>query len=308
MDSDICVVVSTYNGARYLPEQLDSLIGQTIPIRRIHIRDDGSTDGTRQIIEDYAARYGNVTYEFAENVGWRKSFVEALKACGGYGWYSFCDQDDYWLPTKLEAAIDAVRGISDPSHPVLYAGNVTVSDADLNPETLFNKAPSAIEALPLPQTVCQDGMAGGLTYVFNDRAREMLTSCAYVGSTGHDRLLMLICKVYGTVKYDFASYVLYRQHGSNVYGGYGEANPQSRFKRLKSYISSMDGRDEIAKSLLEIGLSGEREPDDECYLIACAKYKQDLRSRAELLFRKNLGAMSLAHDIKLRIKVLMGTY
>lgn len=308
MNSGICVVVSTYNGERYLAEQLDSLINQTVRIERIHIRDDGSSDGTRTVIEDYASRYDVITYDFGDNIGWRRSFVEALRTCDGYDWYSFCDQDDYWLSNKLESALSLIKDNLDSNKPVLYAGNVTISDANLNPEFFFNKEPEPIESKPLPQTFYHDGMAGGLTYVFNNRARKLLISCSSAGSTGHDRLLMLICKIYGKVIYDFKSYVLYRQHGSNVYGGYAAESTDSRFKKIRVYLSQKDERDKIAESLLKLCPSCERSAEDDLYLRLCSAYKSSLILRVKLLFFKNLGAESFTHDVKLRIKVLAGTY
>lgn len=169
-----------------------------------------------------------VTFDLSDNIGWKKSFIEALRACPGYDWYALCDQDDVWLPEKLEVALKKLCTCPDSGLPCLYAGNAMVSDAQLRPMFKFNREPKDIEGLDLPHTMTRDFMAGGLTYVFNGRARDMLVAFPYEGLTGHDRTLMLICKTFGSVWYDFDVYVLYRQHGTNVYGGSPERPTATR--------------------------------------------------------------------------------
>lgn len=309
MAGSLCVVISTYNGERYLSQQLDSLIGQTAEIDRIHVRDDGSKDSTREVLRRYSAAFGNITFEVGENIGWRKGFPAALASCDGYDWYAFCDQDDFWDPRKLEVALSALDKINDSERPCLYAGNVAVADKDLVPLKAFNVAPVDIETRDLPHTLTRDEMAGGLTYVFNAKARDMLLRCPALGLTGHDRLLMLICKTYGLVTYDFDSYVLYRQHGENVYGGLAGGGVRgSRLKRLRDELGTDDMRSELASGLLALEASGSCSDSDKRFLSLCGSYKERFASRMRLLLTSNLGGASWKHTIKLRMKILLGTY
>ena len=309
MKGGICVVLSTYNGERYLSEQLDSLLRQTVYIDRIHIRDDGSIDSTRDIIKHYAASYPNITFEFGNNLGWRESFPVALADCEGYERYAFCDQDDVWLPQKLERAISVLDGICEDSEPCIYAGNVVVSDKDLIPKFTFNREPKDIETRDLPHTLTYDDMAGGLTYVFNSMARKMLLDCPTLGLTGHDRLLMLICKVYGRIAYDFESYVLYRQHESNVYGCLeGGVDGSSRCQRFFRHLRFDDRRPALAAGLLALGSFCACSAIDNRYLSLCSRYRAHIGARTRLLLSPNIGAYSWKQDLKLRIKILLGTY
>ncbi len=307
----VCVVMSTYNGERYLREQIESLEEQTLLPARIHIRDDGSTDGTRHLIENLASEYSNITYDFGENVGWRLGFVEALKQCGGYDWYSFCDQDDVWLPEKLENAVALLKEAGRTDGPVLYAGNVTIADADLNPVRLFNEAPIDIVGKDFPHTFTMDEMAGGLTYVFNRVAKGLLIDFRYPGCTGHDRLLMLICKLFGTVVYDFDSYVLYRQHGANAIGAIAPPPAKKSFYEKARAALATDERQRgvLAKGLLAIDDDRHRlSATERGYLQLCADCKERPSARIRLLLTRNIGSYLPSQEIKLRIRILLGSY
>lgn len=308
----ICIVISTYNGERYLREQIESLEKQTVAITRIHIRDDGSTDATPSIIVELARQYPNITYELAENTGWMKGFILALDSCPGYDWYAFSDQDDKWMPDKVEHALQVLsdhRAISFKK-PTLYAGNVTITDANLKPLELRNPEPVDIETRNLPQTMTRDDMAGGLTYVFNDVARNLLVQFEPMGRTGHDRTLMLICKTFGKVVYDFESKLLYRQHGSNVYGGFA-AKEAPLYKKIFNWFNESERyRQEIATGLLALQKVYKLDSTeiDKKYLELCSGYKNSISSKVKMLLYKNPGGKNFLEDIKLRLRILNNTY
>lgn len=318
--SSICIVLSTYNGERFLAEQIDSILAQTAQITRIHIRDDGSSDGTRAIIEDYASRYDFITYDFAPNIGWRKSFIEALKTCPGYEWYAFSDQDDVWFPDKIECALNQLAKLQAAGTPILYAGNVIVSDAELKPTCLFNRRPVDVYSKDYPRTMTMDEMAGGLTYVFNSSAKDLLIDFPAEGKVGHDRLLMLICRLYGHVAYDFSPKVYYRQHGANSIGSSGLEPKEILLRRPSEKISfakhfaNLLTTDERQRQLICEGLLLINEQGYGCaaneleYVRLCALYKTSLLSKLRLLFSKNIGAYSRGQDLKLRFRILFSTY
>ena len=311
--SSVCVVMSTYNGEKYLREQIESLECQTVVPARIHIRDDGSTDATRQIIEDAASEYGNITYNFCENVGWRLSFIEALRQCGTYDWYAFCDQDDVWLPEKLESALTLLHAQTSiqtsTCEPLVYAGNVTIADVELKPIKLLNETPVDIVNKDFPHTFIADEMAGGLTYVFNEPAKDLLVGFQYPGHTGHDTLLMLICKLFGGVVYDFNSYVLYRQHGANAMGGIFHPTVITFSDKAKSALTDKRQRGILARGLLSIDDDLHRlSVEDRHYLELCATYQKKLSAKIRLLTTRNIGSYRPEQEARLRIRILLGTY
>lgn len=100
----VTVLLSTYNGEKFLEEQLQSLIQQKNVEVRILVRDDGSTDGTVSILD----RWKNdrlLNWYTGDNVGAGKSFVDLLFKVPQSDYYAFCDQDDVWLPNKLELSL-----------------------------------------------------------------------------------------------------------------------------------------------------------------------------------------------------------
>ena len=120
------VLLSTYNGARYIQQQLDSLFAQTYANMTIYIRDDGSTDNTLSLIIPYLSRKEKqiILLDNREklNIGYMKSFWLLLKESGDADYYAFCDQDDVWLPDKIEAGVRALSK-KDPSIPLLFSSS-----------------------------------------------------------------------------------------------------------------------------------------------------------------------------------------
>ncbi len=126
--------MATYNGERFLQEQFDSLVAQTDPPCELVIGDDGSTDGTLEIIERFAktAPFPVSVQRNPSNLGYAKNFLQTACRCAG-DWIAFCDQDDVWKPTKL-----AIFGRVLENHPdvSLFVHNRAVCDELLHPMNL----------------------------------------------------------------------------------------------------------------------------------------------------------------------------
>ena len=93
----ILILMSTYNGEKYLSEQLNSLLLQENVNIKILIRDDGSTDNTHKILNFYSSNYPNISWYTGENKGPALSFMDLLFNAPESDYYAFCDQDDVWL-------------------------------------------------------------------------------------------------------------------------------------------------------------------------------------------------------------------
>ena len=128
----LIVLMSTYHGEKYLREQLDSLLAQEHMPDKIVVRDDGSSDGTLTILEEYRARDSRIEYRKGENRGPAGSFYELIRDCEDAEYYALCDQDDVWMPDKLSAAVEALKK-EDESIPLLYCSRYTLTDEKLNP-------------------------------------------------------------------------------------------------------------------------------------------------------------------------------
>lgn len=114
----VCVLLSTYNGEKYLEEQLNSLIKQEDVELRILVRDDGSKDRTHEILDKWQKR-GHINWYEGKNKGAAQSFMDLIYNAPEADYYAFCDQDDVWLPEKLKVAIDKIRE-SNEAMPCMY--------------------------------------------------------------------------------------------------------------------------------------------------------------------------------------------
>ncbi|MFN8250451.1 MAG: glycosyltransferase [Ferruginibacter sp.] len=122
----VSIAMCTYNGAKYLAQQLDSLLAQTYPAIEIVITDDASTDDTVQILQRYAAKHSNIRFVVNEkNIGYNKNFEKAIGLCNG-AYIAISDQDDIWEREKIEIMMSQWPGDS----PFIFSlsGNFTDED------------------------------------------------------------------------------------------------------------------------------------------------------------------------------------
>ena len=210
--------MSTYNGSRYIRTQLDSIIAQNIVNKELLIRDDGSTDDTVAIIEEYQRKYSWIRYYKEKNIGVQKSFFDLLKQADSNADYiAFADQDDEWLPDKLKRAVEILEN-RDHQIPLLYCSNKIITDENLQPIDVTVASPVKKTSFgnALVQNICT-----GCTAVINQSMVRMLQKNMPQDIDNiimHDWWLYLTATCFGEVCYDQNSYIRYRQHGSNTSG------------------------------------------------------------------------------------------
>ena len=209
------ILMSTYNGAKYLKDQIDSILQQDYSDFQLLIRDDGSTDGTPRVLSTYADQNTIISYITEQNAGVVISFFELIKkADDSNEWFAFSDQDDVWLSCKISKALELMSGY-DSSVPLLYCSNKIVTDEQLNPVSQeikeYVRQPSFGNALV--QNICT-----GCTCLFNRELLKLLRKQMPQYVIMHDWWLYLTASCFGIVVYDCNSYILYRQHEHNVWG------------------------------------------------------------------------------------------
>lgn len=204
------ILMSTYNGEKYLKEQLDSIFKQTYPNIEVLVRDDGSKDSTLEILEEYQKTHTNLHIFPEENIGLTKSFLELIKKCDA-DYIAFSDQDDYWLENKIEAALEMLEHIEGPA---LYCSNQILADQDLN------RLPEGEIPNPVPGfgNAVIESMCTGCTAVMNRALAENVKEHFPKDAIWHDWWCYLVASYLGTVIFDKGAYILYRQHGDNQLG------------------------------------------------------------------------------------------
>lgn len=225
----ILVMMSTYNGEKYIGEQIQSIINQKQVKVDIIIRDDGSTDHTVDKVNQYIEKYNNIKLIVGENIGWRGSFKQLFQIKEEYDYYAFSDQDDVWLDNKL---INAIHQMVEIDKGCLYYSNSILVDDKLNViKDKFGKCPPKEKLTALVQNFAQ-----GCTIVYNKIFHDQLIqyNCQY--DFPHDIWLPIIALYTGQLIYDENAYFCYRQHASNVVGG-GYASYIEQFRHRINSIN-----------------------------------------------------------------------
>jgi glycosyltransferase involved in cell wall biosynthesis len=223
------VLLATYNGARYLREQMESVLAQDDPAVEILARDDGSSDGTVEILEEYARRLPERVRLVSDGVksGSAKENFLQLLAASSAPYVCLCDQDDVWLPGKVSASLQAMRGL-EAKHgkavPLLVFSDLRVVDAELrelSPSYWRQERvdPSAIARL---RSTLGQNVVTGCTAMLNRPLVELALRMPEE-TPMHDRWIALLATTLGHSAFLTEATVLYRQHGGNVVGARVEA-------------------------------------------------------------------------------------
>lgn len=295
------VLLSTFNGETFLREQLDSLIDQDWPNLSVLARDDGSTDGTCAILEEYRHRM-NLRWYTGHNLGLAQSFFDlARNASPGAAYYAFCDQDDVWLPNKVSVAVRSLRQWEDPAQPCAYGCRSVIVNERLQRLPFRHQwgtlKPSFGNAIA--QCILQ-----GCCTVINGALRRELVDHAPGYAITHDWWIYLVATGVGRVFIDPESHLLYRQHGANVLGR------RSMFGRFHKYrmLYRLYGRDhamhrqarEFAR-LYQARLDAKDARLMDIYL----NYRQGFAPRLRLVFNRAIGRMQLWDDLLWRAACLL---
>jgi glycosyltransferase involved in cell wall biosynthesis len=230
----VAILMATYNGAAYLEEQLVSLRAQSYPWIDIIVSDDGSQDGTPDILRQWLERWDKGRFVMRHGPG--KGFAENFRSlivdpAIDADYFAFCDQDDIWEPDKLETAVSRLRAFAH-GMPALFCSRtltITENGRAVGASPLFARNPSFRNALV-------QSLAGGNTMVLNRAALSLVKSASIrSGFVSHDWwAYLLVSGAGGQVFYCSRPLVRYRQHGSNQVGA--NTSLGARLGRLRRLI------------------------------------------------------------------------
>jgi glycosyltransferase involved in cell wall biosynthesis len=227
----VSVAIATYNGSRFLREQLDSIASQTLTPAELIVSDDGSSDNTLEIVRSFAqfAPFPVHILEKKERLGFADNFLFAAEQCQ-YEYIALCDQDDRWLPDKLAVAIDRMQ--TDGS--LLSLHRLMVTDVDLSFKGIFNQDIVG-DACYAPLQLDPYATGWGNTMVVRREILHLIPRAARPRQfeqpkpLSHDTWIYVLSAALGSVSHISEPLILYRQHGANVYG----MRPTRRFERFE---------------------------------------------------------------------------
>lgn len=295
--------MSSYNGDRFIREQIDSILSQKDVDVTLYVRDDGSTDDTVSIVRSYLNR-GNVKLLVdGKNLRPGLSFLTLLKIVvmneNEYDYYSFADQDDIWLDEKL---ISAINMICDSKKPALYCSNQIIYRNGAQEGMRFFQPPE----MSLIGHITKNDFSG-CTMVLDRRLAEIVVKRKFPGQDFlvprcHDSWVYLIACIEGQPYYDHNSYILYRLHENNVVG-VKKMSFLDRCQRFKNG-NVKNNRSRSAKYLLNAYPNYYF--DSRKYVEEMAYYSNEIKKKIALISDRRVCKGENEGSIAFIVKILIG--
>lgn len=295
------VLLSTYNGEKYIKEQIESILNQKEVEVSLLIRDDGSSDKTIEIIGKLADKNNNIIYYKDENLGPARSFMDLLYKSGEYDYYAFADQDDIWRKQKLISAINMLK--EKENEPSLYMSALEVVDENLN----------LIETKKVNGKLSFEGemirnFATGCTMVLNKKLCDIIKQYNPSYLIMHDSWITRVCyAVGGNVIIDDNSYIKYRQHTGNVLGYKDEGFQKIKRQFKIAFKNNISMRVNIAKELKN-GYYKMLTNEAKEVVDNLINYQEDKKAKKWLLHNKKFRTNNLKINTKMIIAILLNKF
>ncbi|BCN32043.1 glycosyltransferase family 2 protein [Anaeromicropila herbilytica] len=245
--STIGIIMATYNGEKYLTEQIESILSNTYTNWKLSIYDDGSTDSTLSIIADYEKRYPDKIkgYQNPKNLGVKLNFLHALKN-SNEDYVMCCDQDDVWLPEKIQLTYQKMLELEKkyPNKPNTVYTDAKIVDENLNvmQSSFYKTSNLDVRKVDLPHLLMENKLLG-CTIMVN---KEVITKLEIPQNLRmHDWWIGLLSACFGNIAFLKQPTILYRQHAANVIGG------QGKLAYLTNRISSLNKQKNVIKDTEE---------------------------------------------------------
>ena len=292
----VLVFLSTYNGEKYLREQIDSIFNQKDVEVSILVSDDLSEDKTVEILEEYS-KTKNLKYRVNKtNKNFTYNFLDMIyeNADADFDYFALADQDDFWMEDKLVSGIKKLE--SENKH--FYCSNLSVVDVNLSNPHLMNKfkIKNHRHCPYILENICT-----GCTAIFDKDFMKQLSKHYPEGIYLHDYWLLLVAVFTSNFVYDETPHILYRQHGSNLIGSEkdGLSEYYKKFSNSKSY------RHQLVSELIK-GYGTEINERDLKDLNSFLVYRKNIFKKLGIFFSIRWRCKS--HSFLRKIKILFNKY
>lgn len=284
MNKSVDILLSTYNGEKFLQEQIESIFKQNFKNWHLLIRDDGSNDSTVSILSKYKDIYPSkitIIKDLEGNLGPAFSFFKLLKVSNA-SYVAFCDQDDIWGEDKLTVGIKKLLECPE-NLPAAYSSRVECID-DCGNE---------LGASNLPKNICfenavVENILYGCTLILNKSAINILRAARPSRVLMHDWWIYLVISAFGVVLFDKNPSIRYRLHSGNTIGYHGN-NFRKNITKVIPFLRSLNSLDSFR-------VTGQLKEFLTCYEHELSSDK--LKSVHEIILARN----SLTKRVKLIVK------
>lgn len=275
----VCVLLSSFNGEHYIEEQIDSIFNQKNVDLTLVVRDDSSSDGTMNVLCSLKDKYKDKMFIYSgKNVGFSRSFYTlVLNSSDDFDYYAFADQDDVWLPEKIEKCINKLQDQAKPE--VCFCG-CFLTDKNLN---IIKKGDSSPHLDDKYYNALRN-YAQGCSMVFNKKAKELFLKGDANMIEYHDHWMMTICSFLGSVYFADEPLFYYRQHGGNEVGSVTsfKTNFTHRLKVLKKKTHHIETN---AKQMLCL-FSDFLGDDEKVFFTLLASYRNNIFRKTKVYFSR----------------------
>jgi glycosyltransferase involved in cell wall biosynthesis len=237
----IAILLSTYNGERFLEEQIYSIISQTVSDWKLYITDDGSIDKTIDIIKYFTTSYNNIFYLHSpSHKGAKNSYIWLLNEIHE-NYYMFCDQDDVWLPSKISKTFSYMIKIQkeNPNKPILVHSDLIVVDENMHviSDSFSNYANLYLKDKSFNFYSAFNNVTG-CTVMINKIARDLsLFPPTTFGM--HDSWISKVVSFHnGIIEYIHDPLIKYRQHNNNTIGAKQDESFMKKCTNIHNILSS----------------------------------------------------------------------
>lgn len=293
-DPKVNVLISTYNGEKYIDEQIKSILNQTYSNISIYIRDDGSQDHT---IDEVKSKYGEcINMAEGRNIGFARSFYKLLESASDGDYWAFCDQDDIWMPDKIQRAVDWLKN-QDEQRPLLFHGSYELVSADLKEVLGVAGVPKYKIDFRRALTDC---VFQGFSIVINRKMRDMILECDEFRCGSHDWMAMLIAIEFGEYFYDEYVATKHRRLKSSL----SSLDLISRVKWFFKMFSTQSNTQKTIDEFYRVYGSKMEKQEDKKMLELFVTDNRNLRSAVRKAFYPKRWRPSLASEIAVRVLMI----
>lgn len=297
----VIVLLATYNGEKYLREQIDSILAQKDVDIFIKASDDRSTDNTQKIYQEYKQKYSNFDYYINENnKGFARNFLDLYYSIENeeFDYCAFADQDDFWLDNKLIEAIKLINK-NQSEKGCFYCSNLRLADENLK-EFGMQEGKAALKANKY--SFIASNIATGCTTVIDHKFYNQSLKYKPDNVHLHDYWLFLVAIFTANYVYDFNGYILYRQHSNNQIG-----SNKKFFTKYKwdNFMHPKHSTTTLLKELIN-GYKNEIDPRDLEIIKMAAFYRDSFKKKCKLLFTRKIKKRT--HNFLFKLKVLLNKY
>lgn len=293
--------MSTYNGERFLDQQLESIYNQTLGGNIVvYIRDDGSFDKTLEIIDSWKDKI-NINLQKGKNIGPAQSFWKLMLDTDIQAdYYAFCDQDDLWDANKMQIAINTINRLNVD----FYACNCRIIDNKGEILTEISKKCSPEISL---QYLFAGGVTQGCSTVFTNKLRNYIQSLEISCIPLHDIITMIYASAIGTIAWDQEPRFGYRIHENNV-ASKAAKSPLNKLKSIKENYKrgSQNSNSIVAMELLQN--VKDLSEDDIAFLQMLRDYKLNIKNTLKAMHYFDNSRISKKALNSYKLRVLLRVY